>query len=94
MAVSDATSAVTPGGVQPHDREEAGQWQALVGRTKNLFLTKMGLEVGSVPVLLQLRACTGFTRNLDGVVSKSWAKELVPYPLQVGGGGGGGGWGG
>ena len=83
VSVSDAKQEVTITGVKPKDSQEAGDWSHLAGRTKNLFLTKMGLDVGNMPVLLHVRACTGHVRNLDGVVTKTWAKEIVPYPLQV-----------
>jgi hypothetical protein len=55
----------------------------LSGQTKNMFLTKTGIDIGALPVLLDVRVCTGYKREVDGSIRKEYAKELAPYPLQV-----------
>lgn len=55
----------------------------LSGQTKNMFLTKTGIDIGALPVILDVRVCTGYKREMDGSIRKEYAKELVPYPLQV-----------
>lgn len=55
----------------------------LAGQTKNMFLTKTGIDIGALPVVLDVRVCTGYRREVDGSVRKEYAKELAPYPLQV-----------
>lgn len=61
----------------------AAKWQMLSGQTKNMFLTKTGIDIGALPVILDVRVCTGYKREMDGSIRKEYAKELVPYPLQV-----------
>jgi len=56
----------------------------LAGQTKNMFLTKTGIDIGALPVILDVRVCTGYKREVDGSIRKEYAKELAPYPLQVG----------
>ena len=48
-----------------------------------MFLTKTGIDIGALPVILDVRLCTGYKREVDGSIRKEYAKELAPYPLQV-----------
>jgi hypothetical protein len=61
----------------------AAKWQMLSGQTKNMFITKTGIDIGALPVILDVRVCTGYKREVDGSIRKEYAKELAPYPLQV-----------
>lgn len=61
----------------------AAKWQMLSGQTKNMFATKTGIDIGALPVILDVRVCTGYKREVDGSIRKEYAKELAPYPLQV-----------
>lgn len=84
VAVSDSKQRISVGGVTQHSPEEAGKWQMTAGQTKNTFMTKMGIDIGPLPIMLDVRVCTGYKRGADGSITKDHAKELVPYPLQVG----------
>jgi hypothetical protein len=55
----------------------------MAGQTKNVFATQSGIDIGALPVMLDVRLCTGFKREADGSVRKEYAKEPAPYPLQV-----------
>jgi len=83
MAVSDARQRMTVEGVAQHSSEEAAKWQMVAGQTKNMFLTKMGIDIGPLPFMLDVRVCTGHVRAADNTIRKQYAKELVPYPLQA-----------
>lgn len=83
VAVSDARQRVGVDGTAAHAPDAAARWSGLAGTTKNTFLTKMGVDVGPLPVLLDVRVCTRHVRGADGSVRKEYGKDLVPYPLQV-----------
>jgi len=83
MAVSDARQRMSVEGVAQHSPEAAGKWQMVAGQTKNMFLTKMGIDIGPLPYMLDVRVCTGHVRAADNSIRKEYAKELVPYPLQA-----------
>jgi len=48
-------------------KDDADAWAGLSGRTRNLFLTKQGVETGALPVMLHVKACTGWVA-LGGVL--------------------------
>lgn len=83
MAVSDSRQRITVQGISQHTPEEASKWQMVAGQTKNMFLTKSGIDIGPLPIMLDVRVCTGYIRAADGTCRKEYNKELVPYPLQV-----------
>jgi hypothetical protein len=83
VAVSDARQRISVSGIEQHGSEEAARWQATAGQTKNAFTTKMGIDIGPLPIMLDVRVCSGYKRGADGSVAKEYGKELVPYPLQV-----------
>eukprot|EP00878_Enallax_costatus_P044517 GHUV01053171.1.p1 GENE.GHUV01053171.1~~GHUV01053171.1.p1 ORF type:complete len:158 (-),score=24.21 GHUV01053171.1:253-726(-) len=83
MAVSDARQRISVEGITQHTPEAASKWQMIAGQTKNMFLTKSGIDIGPLPIMLDVRVCTGYVRGADGAVQKQYAKELAPYPLQV-----------
>jgi hypothetical protein len=81
--VSDARQRISVSGIEQHSSEDAAKWQATAGQTKNAFTTKMGIDIGPLPIMLDVRVCSGYKRGADGAVAKEYGKELVPYPLQV-----------
>lgn len=81
--MSDSKQRVGLSGTAQHTPDEAARWQAAAGQTKNAFLTKNGIDIGPLPIMLDVRVCTGHVRAADGSVRKEHAKELVPYPLQA-----------
>lgn len=84
--MSDKEQSLGIQGLHKFSPEEAGNMSSLAARTRNLFLTKMGLETGPIPVMLHVRPCVGYIRNVDGTVAKKYAQgELAPYPLHVSG---------
>jgi hypothetical protein len=84
VAVSDSRQRISVSGIEQHSSEAAAKWQATAGQTKNAFMTKMGIDIGPLPIMLDVRVCSGYKRGADGSVAKEYGKELVPYPLQVG----------
>jgi hypothetical protein len=84
VAVSDARQRISVSGIEQHSSEAAARWQATAGQIKNAFTTKMGIDIGPLPIMLDVRVCSGYKRGADGSVAKEYGKELVPYPLQVG----------
>lgn len=59
VGVSDAGAELTARGRRDFGRDDADAWSALAARTRNLFLTKQGVETGALPVLLHVKACKG-----------------------------------
>lgn len=58
-SVSDAEASLDAGGRRPHSKDDADAWSSLAARTRNMFLTKQGIETGPLPVLLHVKACKG-----------------------------------
>ncbi|WIA37566.1 hypothetical protein OEZ86_014473 [Tetradesmus obliquus] len=83
VAVSDAKQRISVSGIEPHSSEGAAKWLSTAGATKNAFMSKMGIDIGPLPILLDVRVCSGYKRGADGAVAKEYGKELVPYPLQA-----------
>lgn len=83
VGVSDARQRISVEGISQHTPEAASKWQMVAGQTKNMFLTKSGIDIGPLPIVLDVRVCTGYVRGADGPIKKEYAKELAPYPLQV-----------
>jgi hypothetical protein len=59
LRVSDAGQELSAQGSRQMGKDEADGWSGLSARTRNLFLTKQGVETGPLPVLLHVKACTG-----------------------------------
>lgn len=59
VRVSDAGQEISKQGARQSGKEDADAWSGLAARTRNLFLTKQGVETGPLPVMLHVKACTG-----------------------------------
>ncbi|KIY96312.1 5'-3' exoribonuclease 1 [Monoraphidium neglectum] len=83
VRVSDKSQDLSATGARQMPKEEADNWANLSSRTRNVFLTKQGVETGPLPVMLHVKACTGYVRHADGSVVKRYKDEEAPYPLQA-----------
>lgn len=62
---------------------EADEWHRDAARLTNDHLTKQGLDLGQVTLLLHVRPCEGLVRRLDGTVEKRFGKAEATFPLQA-----------
>ncbi|MEW5297011.1 MAG: hypothetical protein WDW36_000248 [Sanguina aurantia] len=89
VSVSDKHTLLTrgPGGgpprSTPHNASEASKWECEASILANSYVTRFGVDVGKVDIVVAVRAVTGFVRHLDGGVQKQYAPEEVLCPLQV-----------
>ncbi len=47
------------------------------------LLTKHGIDVGKVDLMVGVKVCRGYVRHLDGTVQKQYMEDEVSFPLQV-----------
>jgi 5'-3' exoribonuclease 1 len=66
-----------------HSQQDVSEWKNLAQRRAGEFLTKSGIDVGRVDVLLHVRCCEGLVRYPNGALLKKWSDEETLHPLQV-----------
>lgn len=59
------------------------RWECEAAILGNSFVTKYGVDVGKVDIVVNVRVVTGFVRHLDGSIQKQYAPDEVQCPLQV-----------
>ena len=84
VAVSDGKTRAGVGGeVRPLTPSEAEDWSRQAAQLTNEYLSKHGVELGALQLLLHVRPCEGLVRQIDGTVEKRFGKTEAVYPLQV-----------
>ena len=84
VSVSDGKMrAGAKGESRPLSSNEADEWSRQTTQMKNDYVTKQGLELGQLKLLLHVRPCEGLVRQIDGTVEKRFGKTEVSYPLQM-----------
>lgn len=83
-AVSDGKVRIEKGSLakqlQSKDRDA---WDLSIANMGKEYITKHGLDVGCINIVLHVRPCEGLVRQLDGSVEKRFSKTECAYPLQM-----------
>ncbi|KAG2430247.1 hypothetical protein HXX76_010345 [Chlamydomonas incerta] len=69
--------------VQQWQQHEAQRWETDAGMLTSTFLTKFGIDVGRVDLVVGVKVCLGYVRHSDGTIEKTYAKEEQQVPLQA-----------
>ncbi|KAG2447716.1 hypothetical protein HYH02_007176 [Chlamydomonas schloesseri] len=69
--------------VQKWQQHEAQRWETDAGMLTSTFLTKFGIDVGRVDLVVGVKVCLGYVRHSDGTIEKTYAKEEQQVPLQA-----------
>ncbi len=77
--VSDASVTVSSNG---SEGRTAG-WDIDVANMKQEYLSKHGVDLGDVKLLIHVRPLEGLIRQIDGSVEKRFGKETKSFPLQL-----------
>jgi len=77
--VSDATTSVSSNGSEGRTAD----WDIVVSNMKKEFLSKRGVDLGNVKLMVHVRPLEGLIRQVDGSVEKRFGKETVAFPLQM-----------
>lgn len=84
VAVSDGRERAGSGvEVRPLSSSERDEFDRQIMTLNNDYLSKQGLELGQIRLLLHVRPCEGLVRQVDGTVEKRFGKTEIVYPLQV-----------
>jgi 5'-3' exoribonuclease 1 len=84
VAVSDGRErAGAAGDVRPLSSSERDEFDRQIMTLNNDYLSKQGLELGQIQLLLHVRPCEGLVRQIDGTIEKRFGKTEAVYPLQV-----------
>lgn len=77
--VSDAASSVSSNG---NETRTVG-WDIDISNMKHDYLSKHGVDLGDVKLLVHVRPLEGLIRQVDGSVEKRFGKETKAFPLQM-----------
>ena len=80
VAVSDGSVKVTGGGSTPISAGAGAAWRTAATALSSDLLTKRGIDVGAIDVLLHVRPVDGLVRAVDGSVEKRWSAEELAVP--------------
>lgn len=58
-------------------------WEIDVANMKKEYLSKYGVDLGNVRLLIHVRPIEGLIRQVDGSVEKRFGKETKAFPLQM-----------
>lgn len=77
--VSDASVTVASNG---NEGSTLG-WDIEIANMKQEYLSKHGVDLGDVKLLIHVRPLEGLIRQIDGSVEKRFGKETKAFPLQM-----------
>jgi len=84
VAVSNGRQRAGAGGeVRSLSSSEKDEFDRQILTLNTDYLSKQGLELAQIRLLLHVRPCEGLVRQVDGTVEKRFGKTEVVYPLQV-----------
>ncbi|GLC57430.1 hypothetical protein PLESTB_001223500 [Pleodorina starrii] len=69
--------------VQRWQQPEGQRWETDAVHLANTFLTRCGIDVGKVDLVVGVKVCLGYIRHSDGTIEKTYSKDEVQVPLQA-----------
>ncbi|GLI61583.1 hypothetical protein VaNZ11_003999 [Volvox africanus] len=88
VRVSDRSSQVSYDSkgavkVQCWQMQETQDWAKDAAHLASTYLTRCGMDVGKVDLVVGVKVCLGYIRHGDGTIEKTYSKHEVQVPLQA-----------
>jgi len=77
--VADELAIVRANGAE----QKSVGWDIDIINMKNEYLSKCGIDLGDVKLVLHVRPVEGLVRQSGGAIEKRFAKETKPFPIQI-----------
>ncbi|KAI8112489.1 hypothetical protein M9434_003812 [Picochlorum sp. BPE23] len=77
--VSDPLECISASG----NKSTSNKWDIETASLQNEYMTKYGVDLGKIHLLVHVRPVEGLIRQVDGSIEKRFSKDTHVYPLQM-----------